>query len=485
MSPFVADMKRYSSTNEATDVINGSPLFNIRVRGIYSTAISKLLLDSGFNIVQSSDIIKDRLKIKKVAEYYDVDIKDLYNKQGISIIGNKLGLDTIIKIFSDKLLDIVVNKSQFPIDGIYVGKVLSIKNNTALVSIGNKEIGILFLNSIKPSIGDKILVQIERERIIKRRLTLSSKIRVPGKYIILLDNHSVKISRKILSDETRRRFYEIGKRVIKNSNFGVIIRSSALNKSEEVITKEFHELSELYMKILEKFERSKEEKLIWASQYYAEIIFPYISKVVLDLIRRKVISTIRFHHKFKASGFFISKLVDEYELSSNISYEMFIERAREYYFKIGDLIKIYHIKTSGKNIVLGPALILDMNKNLTKVKVRRNINGIGMYDGLNIQKENGDYAITSFKQGSWFYETKYFSKNGEYKGSYFNINTPIEIYPDSVKYVDLEVDIVKNMSGEKKVIDSEKFKKLHEEGYINTSIFKIVKNIIRLILKNY
>lgn len=60
----------------------------VRIRGIYSTALTKLLMDRGFKIVQPSDVIAERFGIEKSYEDFDVDIYD--KNHGVTIVGTKV-----------------------------------------------------------------------------------------------------------------------------------------------------------------------------------------------------------------------------------------------------------------------------------------------------------------------------------------------------------------------------------------------------------
>ena len=69
-----------------------------------------------------------------------------------------------------------------------------------------------------------------------------------------------------------------------------------------------------------------------------------------------------------------------------------------------------------------------------EIALRREIKPGGTYDGLDVEKEAGDYAITLFQEGAWSSRTSYYGSGGRLKGEYWNINTPIEIYPEKIHY---------------------------------------------------
>jgi predicted RNA-binding protein associated with RNAse of E/G family len=56
------------------------------------------------------------------------------------------------------------------------------------------------------------------------------------------------------------------------------------------------------------------------------------------------------------------------------------------------------------------------------------------------------------------------------KGTYFNINTPVEVYSSEVRYIDLELDVVLFPDGSYKLLDLVKLEKAEKEGIITMSL---------------
>jgi predicted RNA-binding protein associated with RNAse of E/G family len=75
-------------------------------------------------------------------------------------------------------------------------------------------------------------------------------------------------------------------------------------------------------------------------------------------------------------------------------------------------------------------------------------------------------------------ELRYFRKDGSLIGIYVNISTPVEFYENSIRYVDLGIDVVKDKEGNVKVIDEDKLEHYYNEGYINTRIYEKVLKIV-------
>jgi predicted RNA-binding protein associated with RNAse of E/G family len=63
------------------------------------------------------------------------------------------------------------------------------------------------------------------------------------------------------------------------------------------------------------------------------------------------------------------------------------------------------------------------------------------------------------------------------------LNTPVEVYPNAIRYVDLEVDICIRPDGTVKVLDMEKLEKALENQVISQRLFVKVTEIVQQILE--
>jgi predicted RNA-binding protein associated with RNAse of E/G family len=89
---------------------------------------------------------------------------------------------------------------------------------------------------------------------------------------------------------------------------------------------------------------------------------------------------------------------------------------------------------------------------------------------LGIDKREGDYAVSEVQEGLWYYRHTYFRKDGTLIGRYVNINTPVEFYPDRIRYVDLEIDVVQMPDGQVIVTDEEDLEKQFEAGTLGKEL---------------
>jgi hypothetical protein len=63
------------------------------------------------------------------------------------------------------------------------------------------------------------------------------------------------------------------------------------------------------------------------------------------------------------------------------------------------------------------------------------------YDGLHAIQRRGDHGTIELPRGAWVARRRYLRKSGSLIGELYNIQTPIELLPREVRYVDLEIDV--------------------------------------------
>lgn len=116
----------------------------VKVRGIYSTAISKFLLDNKINVTQAAEALKDVLKIEDESDP-DVVIEDTETKEGVYIYGNKA--EEVVELLKKNF-----NKSIFyreEIGKIYCGIIKNTdqQSKSIVISLPDNEEGVLDLKS--------------------------------------------------------------------------------------------------------------------------------------------------------------------------------------------------------------------------------------------------------------------------------------------------------------------------------------------------
>jgi predicted RNA-binding protein associated with RNAse of E/G family len=101
----------------------------------------------------------------------------------------------------------------------------------------------------------------------------------------------------------------------------------------------------------------------------------------------------------------------------------------------------------------------------------------GTYDALGVERRAGDVATTTFVEGRWWYATVYRGADGERRGTYVNVCTPVECFPDAVRYVDLHVDVVKAPDGEVRRVDDDELDEAVADGEISEPLAERARQV--------
>ena len=130
-------------------------------------------------------------------------------------------------------------------------------------------------------IGDDIIVQVVKEPFSGKGARITTDISIPGALIVLIPNQNyIGISRKINDKYERRRLRKIIES-FKPKNVGVIIRTTAQGKNQEILSDEFEKLIKQWKTCLSKSKSKNTPKLIHqdASMSY---------RVIRDLFNKQV-----------------------------------------------------------------------------------------------------------------------------------------------------------------------------------------------------
>lgn len=455
-------------------------MFAVRIRGIYATALTHLLLKRGLHITQPSRVIRERFKLKECFEPPDVDIRDLEDRQGVLASAPKEALEKMGSILQEELPDVIARRCPVGLYTIYLGRVESVQAQGAYVNLGTQ---LAFLPAGKAdhllNADETVMVQVIDIPTGARKPVLSMHLSIPGRYAVLVPQmreRPCRFSKRLQDPEQRQRLQELAEALLKDR--GVIWRTAAQLKSDEELTAELQKLCATYEEVRERSKERGAPGIILEGESTIQFEFPGGSKSKLDGLRNEILPTIAGHHKRKASDAgliadFAEAAIDR-GISMQISSEWHLPPIRK-------IIDIEHVKPNGELKILGKGKVISSDAEKQLIRIRREIRAGGRYDGLDAQKEPGDYAITCFQEGSWSYQTSYYAQDGRLKGSYFNINTPIELYPDKVRYIDLEIDVVKEPGGSAaasiKIIDEGALQRAVEAGFISEELAQRAKAI--------
>ncbi|HEX77221.1 MAG TPA: DUF402 domain-containing protein [Dehalococcoidia bacterium] len=314
----------------------------VKVRGIYSTALTKILLERGFTIIEPSPVIRERFGIERAREPEDALILDKGDKQGILVEGERESVNLVVAALRSVLPEAIYRPTSQP----------------------------------APSL----------EAMETRSLTWAE-------------------------------FVKLGRQGF-------------------------------------------------------EIEFPANCKLVLDGLRAEVSPTLSGHHLLKiidagrvdAAEAGLGGLPGEGEALAKALKKELVYR----HYQEGRAIFINHAKLNGASFKLRGRIREFYGS--CGLRIERRFRGKGNYDGLGVPMEEGDWGLVEAEEGSWVCKRSYFSLGGELKGEVYNINTPIEFYPDMLYYIDLEVDVVRWPDGRTAVIDTEGLEEGLRQGFLTEEL---------------
>lgn len=216
--------------------------------------------------------------------------KDKQNTKTIAIIENGILVEQYIE-----------KEEKERIEGnVYLGKVENILPGmqAAFVNIGEGKNTFIHLRDILPKIditknekvddsnlnikdfikrGDPILVQVKRDCNNKKGPRVSKHLSLVGRYIVLMpETDIITVSQKIEDKKEQKRLKEEIAKILPE-NFGVIIRTSAVNKNINEIQKDINNL-------IKRWERIKDAKNKEKAPYCIERNNGIIRKIITDTI---------------------------------------------------------------------------------------------------------------------------------------------------------------------------------------------------------
>ena len=135
--------------------------------------------------------------------------------------------------------------------------------------------------------GQEIVVQIIKEPISNKGPRVTTELTLPGRFIVLVPNQRrIGVSRKIASARERRRLRQIARKILPK-NFGLIVRTVAEGKTEEVLRQDLQKLLKTWRQIQNKIQRSATPMLLFkdlgmASSVIRDLFTPDVERVVVD-----------------------------------------------------------------------------------------------------------------------------------------------------------------------------------------------------------
>jgi len=433
------------------------------VRGIYSTALTSMLVEKGFKIARPSRRISERLKIEPNKDPWDVFIESNPGCFGVRIYGLKDAFNQVMNTIG-RTGYTVFCRSIAPVGGCYVGRVVRVEGRTAYVDTGD------FIGVLSGSYEEGELVPVSTVKpTCKGHPQLIEGVAVAGRYAIVGEN----LQPRIPEGADRQTAAQLSRLATSMSRAGwgvQFLRTSFYTDLSELM----REVNLLYAEADKLAEiEPREVGLLRDGLLMAKMNYSFNDKKVLDKARKKVVPTVLGHHYMRSLGQSTATLIalGERLVEKGEDWEQLgIEMIKSYIstnYNIGMMVKIRHYKPDGSYLDLTPGRVIGINEEKLEIRLHRAMKGSGgYYDGIMAVKEPGDYAISTYRLGEMVSETRYYSSLGELKGIYVNISTPVEFGWNYINYVDLMVDVVKTVDGEVRIIDIDQLENEVELGRI-------------------
>lgn len=157
-----------------------------------------------------------------------------------------------------KLVDIFVERmwERQKTGEIYKARVDSVLPgiHAAFVNLGDGRNAFLYLNdakgiNLKPNV--EVVVQVVKAARKNKGARVTSRISLPGRYLVLVpDGQETGVSKRIIDEEERKRLRFLAKKLRdEGEGYGVIIRTAAEGVDEETLTHDLHTLVDLWREI--------------------------------------------------------------------------------------------------------------------------------------------------------------------------------------------------------------------------------------------
>ncbi len=459
-------------------------MIKARIRGIYSQSLTQIMLQNHFEMVQPTPEVARRFGLPYRNEIPDVDIWDRSDFQGIVAIAYESVLTRLSDVLRRRLGGVITRTPRVAKSSVYRGIVLGKDERTGQTKVD--------LGTIPGQLpdrgfqrGQQIMVQIRAHDYGRKAPVLSSSITIPGRAAVLLPEPVVRLSTKIKNQDTRKDLLTLGRKIREHTeNWGILWRTAAEKLTEDELRNEVDDLLDTAQQVYNKYNDFDVAGLLFEGTSNADIEFPLEVKDGLDKTRAKIKPTITRHHFYKSAGY--ASLVDLAEM-------IIEERPEERSYitskidkivsrdlpRVDESINIEHVKLDGRNIVLARGRITEVNSKgfVIRRQFRHTNRKLKLVqdttESVDVISDEGDYALTQVVPGALTLVTDYYSREGLLKGTYVNVNTGVEVYPSNgnspgrIRYVDLEIDVVRAPITEKpRIIDQHLLKRAVQRGFI-------------------
>lgn len=266
------------------DIIINATINEVRVAIVENNKLAELFIETPDKKKTVGNIYLG--KVNKIAESINAAFIDIGQKQDaflhFSDIDESLEHFEASEKKSNKNIEKKIDendKNHFTSDSeIALRKAKSLKQVTTHTKFNTKKSGNIKIN-LEP--GQFIIVQVVREAYSTKGVRVSTKVGIPGRYVVFLPfNKILGISKKITSLEEKKRLKTLARNYLPKG-MGCIIRTAAEGKSELELKKDWESLYEIWKEIEKKVKNATKPMLLYQDM-------PLAFSVIRDLFTKDV-----------------------------------------------------------------------------------------------------------------------------------------------------------------------------------------------------
>ncbi|GAB3041187.1 ribonuclease FAU-1 family protein [Natronobiforma cellulositropha] len=451
-----------------------------RIRGIYTTALTRTLSAAGVTVVQPSATIRDRFDAVFETAPADALVETSRCSGGVEVSGDPEAVEQVASILESVAVDAFRWDDPVARGAVFDATVGEASGGSgAVVDLGGGERGYLRYDDVDGYVeeGERYRVQVSEpappwsddDPLVTPTLSVE-------RGLLALSPERTGVSAAARGERARE---VVGMTDLLSptppDGWGIRWHESALES-------DLPTMGEALARAVEEAEALEtatdgevgEPGPVVAPEATAWVWFGREARVALDEARREVATTMAGHHRIKAATRAASAAVDFAEAvcdepAADAEAFPFGAVSRQFGPRQGDRLSLGHGKPDGRLITLGTGTVTDCDAD-GSLTLEREMRGGGTYDALDVPIEDGDVAVTKLSEGRWWYATTYRDADGETKGTYVNVCTPVELFPDCARYVDLYIDVVRHADGTVDIVDADELETAAEAGVLTPEL---------------
>ncbi|MCT4585016.1 MAG: ribonuclease E/G [Peptostreptococcaceae bacterium] len=285
------------------------------------------------------------------------------------------------------------------------------------IDIGHEKNAFMKFKDKEDDKNNEFLVQILKEGKNNKGPRVTQRLSLSGRFIVLLtDSNSIKISNKIQDEEERKRLRKIATQIIKDNEYGILIRTNGEKRSKEEFQKDFNYLKSIMNDLIKKSKNNIAPKLLFNKN---EKIISFIKdnkanikEIILDdeEIYDEIMELNKFYKDIDAKAIRLEEkenYFENYDVYKNInkllSNEVSLNDEGSLVIDELEALNIIDIntgkKTQGGNL---KKIVHDINimaaKEIVKQIKLRNLSGIILIDFIDTKDKNEKKQIKDILQ---------------------------------------------------------------------------------------